>query len=344
MGVLSLKNPFHDAEVRPHQRAVLRALLWFTCSAVLLFAVMHLYIGDTWLAVAELCLVGYAALLLHVLQEMDRLRTGSLLFIVPFFVVMMYALASPKNGLTVFVWVLLVPLLSHLLLGRWQGMLVAMVFMMCAGVIFVFKFEMTPGMPGLIEVVHISLCAIAIFGFSYVYEVSRERTEEELRRLALVDPLTGLPNRTRFRDVFARERQRYLRHKTPLSLLVVDVDHFKRVNDTLGHDAGDMALRFVADILSGRIRKTDIAGRLGGEEFGILLSGADIDYARPVAVMLRDRVQLRPFRYHGQDIALSVSIGIAELGRDGLDFRSVFAHADRRLYEAKASGRNRVVG
>ena len=340
----NLQCSFRSREVSPHQRAVLRALLWFTCSAVLFFAALHLYIGDIWLAVAELCLVAYAALLLYVLQEIERLRSRSLLFIVPFFIVMMYALASPENGATVFVWVLLVPLLSHLLLGRWQGMVVAMVFMGCAGVILVRKFEVTPGMPGLIEVVHITLCAIAIAGFSHVYEASRERTEAELRRLALVDPLTGLANRSRFRDVFAQERQRFLRHKTPVSLLVVDVDHFKRVNDDYGHDAGDIALCFVADILAGRIRKTDVAGRLGGEEFGILLSGADIDYARPVANMLCERVRLRACRYRGQEIALSISIGIAELGRDGLDFRSVFASADRRLYKAKAEGRDRVVG
>jgi diguanylate cyclase (GGDEF)-like protein len=161
--------------------------------------------------------------------------------------------------------------------------------------------------------------------------------------MALIDGLTGLANRSHFRDVFSQERERYLRQKTPLSLLVVDIDHFKRVNDRFGHDAGDMALCFIADILRLRIRQTDIAGRLGGEEFGVLLSGADIEYALRVAEMLRERVAQRAFRYHGQSIPLSVSIGIAELGRDGMEFRTLFAKADERLYQAKAKGRNRVV-
>lgn len=331
-------------EVRPYQLAVLRALLWFTCSAVLFFSVLHIYMGEAWLAAAELCLVAYAAILIYVSRDAAQVRGSNLLFVIPFFTVMMYALAASNTGLSVFVWVFMVPVLSHLLLGRWQGMFVAVLFMGCAGLIFAAKYEPARGMPGLIGIANIVLCAIGIFGFSYVYEVSREQTETELRRLALIDALTGLANRSRFREVFARERQRYLRQKTPLSLLVADIDHFKHVNDEFGHDAGDMALCFVADILSNRIRQTDIAGRLGGEEFGVLLSGADIDYARQVAEMLRELVAERPFRYRGRDIALSISIGLAELARDGMDFRTLFATADRRLYQAKAEGRNRVVG
>lgn len=329
--------------MRPYQLAVLTALLWFTCTVVLFFAVAHIYVGETWLAAAELCLVAYAAMLLYASRDAIRIGVYNLMFAIPFFVVMMYGLAATKNDMSVFVWVLLVPMLSHLLLGRWQGMLTAMVFMSCAGVIFAYKYEQGLGLPGLMAGVNIVLCAVAIFGFSHVYEASREHTETVLRRMALIDGLTGLANRSHFRDVFSQERERYLRQKTPLSLLVVDIDHFKRVNDRFGHDAGDMALCFIADILRLRIRQTDIAGRLGGEEFGVLLSGADIEYALRVAEMLRERVAQRAFRYHGQSIPLSVSIGIAELGRDGMEFRTLFAKADERLYQAKAKGRNRVV-
>lgn len=337
------KDSDRPVEMRAYHSAVLTALLWFTCTVVLFFAAVHIYVGENWLAASELCLVAYAAMLLYAPHDTIRVRMGNLIFAVPFFVVMMYGLATIDDDMSAFVWVLLVPILSHLLLGRWQGMLIALIFMICAGVIFIYRYEPEFGLPGFMAVANLSLCAAAIFAFSHVYEVSRERTESELRRLALVDSLTGLANRSHFRDVFSQERERFLRHKTPLSLLVVDIDHFKRVNDNFGHDAGDIALCFVADILRNRIRQTDVAGRLGGEEFGVLLSGADVDYAVKVAGMLRERIAQRPVRYHGQTIVLSVSIGVAELGRDGMEFRTLFAKADERLYQAKAQGRNRVV-
>ncbi|MES1934517.1 diguanylate cyclase [Salinisphaera shabanensis T35B1] len=331
-------------EVRPYQQTVLTALLWFTCSAVLCYASLHFYLGARWLAVAELCLVAYAALLLYVLHETGRAPASNLMFVLPFFCVMMLSLWTEKTGVMVFVWVFLVPLLSHLLLGRWQGLWVALVFIGCAGAIFVYKYGIWGGWIGYVGVANVLLCTASILGFSYIYETSREKTESELRALALADPLTGLANRSRFRDVFARERQRYLRNETPLAMLVVDLDHFKRVNDDYGHDAGDMALCFVAELLASRIRQTDVAGRLGGEEFGILLSDVDLVHARQIAEDLRDLIQDRAFRYRGKDIPLSASIGIAELGRDGMDFRTLFSKADRRLYQAKAEGRNRVVG
>ena len=333
-----------DHATASHQQAVLRALLWFAALSSLVFAVVNLRLGDAWLALAELGLGVYAGALLYRGDHIASLRARSLVFVVPFFVVMMYALASPYTGKVVFIWVLLVPILSHLLLGRWQGMLVALVFMISSGVIFVFKFDLQPGMPGLAVLANIVLCTVAIFGFSYVYEVSRERTETDLRHLALTDPLTRLPNRARFREVFASERQRYLRQNIPLSLLVIDIDHFKHVNDEYGHDAGDMALIFIGEYLQNRTRRIDLAARLGGEEFGVLLSGADAAYAHEVAEALRALIAARPFQYRLERIALTVSIGVAELGIDGMDFRSVFASADQRLYAAKARGRNQVVG
>lgn len=327
-----------------HQQAVLRALLWFTALSSVVFAFVNYRLGDTWLSVSEIVLGAYAGVLLYRGDHIRSLRARSLVFVVPFFLVMMYALASPFTGEVVFIWVLLVPILAHLLLGRWQGMLIALVFMTSSGLILVLKFDLQPGMPGLSVLANVVLCAVAIFGFSYVYEVSRERTETELRRLALTDPLTRLPNRARFREVFASERQRYLRQRIPLSLLVIDIDHFKRVNDSYGHDAGDMALIFVGEILLNRTRRIDLAARLGGEEFGVLLSGAHAEYAREVAEALRALIESRPFQYRLERIPLTVSIGVAELGIDGMDFRTVFACADQRLYEAKAEGRNRVVG
>ena len=124
---------------------------------------------------------------------------------------------------------------------------------------------------------------------------------------------------------------------------MIDLDHFKQVNDRHGHDAGDRVLRHVADRIRERLRPSDVACRLGGEEFCIFLADTGAEQGRHVADDLRHTIETSPFCHAGQDIALTTSIGIAELGRDGDTLEALFGAADRRLYDAKQAGRNRVV-
>ena len=172
---------------------------------------------------------------------------------------------------------------------------------------------------------------------------------DELRKRfyseAIHDPLTGLFNRRHFDERLAEEYERSRRHKLPLSLIVIDVDHFKRINDELGHAAGDAALVMLARIFNERHRKIDVLARIGGEEFGVLLPNLEAPGARTLAEELRRRVEheemVLPAANGQVPRRLTVSCGVAELTKaDEFDFE-LLHRADEMLYEAKKT-RNRV--
>jgi diguanylate cyclase (GGDEF)-like protein len=165
---------------------------------------------------------------------------------------------------------------------------------------------------------------------------------ETLERLACVDGLTGLNNRRHFLTLAEGEWSRFQRYGRPLALLMVDIDFFKSVNDTYGHDAGDAVIKAVADILQKRKRTSDIAGRLGGEEFALLLPEATSDSAVVAGERLRQLVAGRAVvtENHNISVTISVGVGVADAAMGGFD--ELLKQADIALYEAKNSGRNRV--
>jgi diguanylate cyclase (GGDEF)-like protein len=160
----------------------------------------------------------------------------------------------------------------------------------------------------------------------------------ELKLRATTDPLTGLKNRRRFDEVMAREMSRAQRYGTPLSLVLYDVDHFKRVNDVHGHLVGDKVLTQLSELISSRIRSTDELSRWGGEEFAILLPGADAKQAFAIADDLRDLISDIPFDEVG---TVTCSFGVAQY--NGQETANEFvARADAAVYRAKMNGRNRI--
>ena len=163
----------------------------------------------------------------------------------------------------------------------------------------------------------------------------------ELARVARQDPLTGLPNRRALDEELGRAVARAARAGTPLSAVVLDVDRFKQVNDAHGHAAGDLVLAAVAARAAAALRAGDLVARTGGEEFAVLLPGADLARAAEVAERIRGAVAGEPVSGPGWALSVTVSLGCAELG-PGDDGRALLARADARLYEAKRSGRNCV--
>ncbi|MBN1243240.1 MAG: diguanylate cyclase [Spirochaetales bacterium] len=172
----------------------------------------------------------------------------------------------------------------------------------------------------------------------------RKRAELELARLATTDPLTGAVNRRLLFDEAARELARASRSGTPTGLVMVDLDHFKVMNDARGHQAGDRVLASVADALQSAVRAEDLVGRYGGEEFAVLLPGADLDHAMTLAERLRGLVE--SLRFEGGDgpYGITASFGAATLAPGGGNFDALVSAADAALYEAKREGRNRVRG
>lgn len=166
--------------------------------------------------------------------------------------------------------------------------------------------------------------------------------ERQLRIQALSDPLTGVGNRRQFYDQINQELARVRRFKSASSILMLDLDHFKNVNDRHGHSAGDQVLQQFSELIQSRLRATDAVGRVGGEEFAILLPETDLPGAREFADALRKLVADSTFNANGIDIPITVSIGISSLAETDTTSDEAIARADAALYRAKANGRNRV--
>ena len=168
------------------------------------------------------------------------------------------------------------------------------------------------------------------------------RRHERLHRIAYFDSLTDLPNRDLFRDRATQALGRAQRNDEKGALLFIDLDSFKRINDTFGHDAGDMVLRAAADRIRAALRASDIAARHGGDEFTVLLpSIACYDDANLVAQKLLHSIGA-PLTIAGDDVMLGASIGIALYPLNGSDFDALAAHADAAMYHAKRHGRKRI--
>ncbi|GGY17251.1 sensor domain-containing diguanylate cyclase [Paludibacterium paludis] len=182
-----------------------------------------------------------------------------------------------------------------------------------------------------------------LYYISHVRDITESRQmEAELKRLASTDPLTGIANRRSFFEHIEQELQRLRRMQTHVSCLMLDIDHFKTINDRFGHPAGDEALRFFTMLCQQRLRITDVFARLGGEEFAILMPGTPLDGAVELAEQIRQLVGATPVTLPGASVPLTVSIGVTALHRDDNSPDAMLRRADAALYQAKTKGRNRV--
>jgi diguanylate cyclase (GGDEF)-like protein len=168
---------------------------------------------------------------------------------------------------------------------------------------------------------------------------SLRKHHDDLERLSTTDTLTGLSNRRHLMNFLAQEIERAKRADRPFSILMLDVDHFKKYNDTHGHQAGDEVLARIGTVLRNSIRPYDCAARYGGEEFLVMLSGTSLEPARESAERIRKQVQAEKFEAE----SVTISIGVAEYPSHGDAAKSVIGQADAALYEAKRAGRDRVV-
>lgn len=204
--------------------------------------------------------------------------------------------------------------------------------------------------PATVELRHAALLegAFDYFELPFEFELLIERTQQlvvlrqtidRLRADADLDALTGLANRRRFRVALAREVERWRRYRVPCALLMLDIDHLKRINDQFGHPAGDAVIRQIAQTLKQVSRDNDTAARLGGEEFGLLLAGVDLQRAAAAAERLR--TVLGGKRVDGVG-TVTVSVGVASCPENATSERTLYAASDRALYVSKNSGRDRV--
>lgn len=184
-----------------------------------------------------------------------------------------------------------------------------------------------------------------------VYDVTDEATSKietqaltvKLEQFSRVDGLTGIYNRRFWQDQFDMEFKRLKRSENSASLMMLDIDHFKQVNDQYGHPAGDQVIKSLANIIQKSIRETDISGRYGGEEFAILLPETNVKCASLVAERIRHLAESLTVKHDDVEITFTVSLGIAEFSTSFQQSMAWLEKADQALYQAKESGRNRVV-
>lgn len=185
--------------------------------------------------------------------------------------------------------------------------------------------------------------AAEIFASQVTNALEKARLYTEVQQLAITDELTGVYNRRGLFELGRREVERALRFGHPLSAVMIDIDHFKNVNDTYGHSVGDQVLKVLSERLQANLRGIEIIGRYGGEEFVILLlENNQTGGAHVVAARLLQQIVEEPIPSDKGPISITVSIGVAAVNQETKDLAALIERADRALYLAKRSGRNRV--
>jgi len=183
--------------------------------------------------------------------------------------------------------------------------------------------------------------AYAGIGIFSVFLIATDLAEQ-MKRLAITDALTGVLNRRGFMDAALRAISFAQRTATPLTVVMTDIDEFKRLNDAYGHATGDRALKMFANQLGVGLRRSDLIGRVGGEEFAMVLTNTDTAGGHLVATRLRQGIEHAVVEAQHARIQLTASFGVATFSSDDGDLEDVIERADRALYQAKETGRNRV--
>jgi diguanylate cyclase (GGDEF)-like protein len=178
---------------------------------------------------------------------------------------------------------------------------------------------------------------------SFQAYIDEKDAKEMVAYLANIDTLTQSLTRRHFFSIAESEFLRFKRYQRPMSVMVIDADHFKNINDTYGHHAGDLALRSLSLVAMDHKRSQDMFGRLGGEEFGLLLPETNLRQAQVVAERIQTMWQISPVNLDGELIHSTVSIGVTEASPEDKSFEDILRRADQMLYKAKQTGRNRVV-
>lgn len=234
------------------------------------------------------------------------------------------------------------------LMSRWPtmglfGLLVALFLVrMTAAESMPFPLGTLPPNPDAAVFLNFTFLFFAFAAVFLLMALTKERAELNQRRAATIDPLTGIPNRRGFSDRAERIVARSQPDRTPLTLLLLDLDNFKSINDRFGHRIGDDVLVLFSEATAQALRPLDLFGRIGGEEFVALLPGVTPETVMEIAERIRDAFAVAARHVDGHPIAATVSIGTASSAQTGYDFDALYASADAALYRAKQKGRNRI--
>ncbi len=275
----------------------------------------------------------------------NRFTTVALLFFTAWFLVNVSALYFLTNNEFRAIWFFILILVAYTILGLSAGLLATILSFIT--LIVANQFLLAPFSSNTMVTMLFVLCASSAFLYSYtrrfaIYRQNLKEVNNKLRDLARHDPLTGTFNARAFYEKAELISQLSLRSKTTFSMLFMDIDHFKLINDRYGHEVGDIVLQEFVGCLVANIRETDLLGRIGGEEFLLLLPGTKLDGAKQLAEKLRQKVENLIPIIGEKKVPFTTSIGIA-VSQDGQDTITFLKQeADQAMYQSKAQGRNRV--
>ncbi len=324
-----------------HRREVMRALLFIICLGGISFFTINVFREVYFLAFLELAYSIYAIALLRIISKTDNFQRWVIAFLIPLYTLILYALYLPETSKSMFVWILAFPIVSYLLLGKTAGFLVSILFLITALIIYHVKFLTIGESVNIAESLNVIFSSALMISFAHVYEKNRESNEVRLLELAGTDSLTGVPNRLKLYESYRQWQRKNQDKQSTMSVALIDLDHFKKINDQYGHSAGDEALRHVAGFIQKQMPQGALLARIGGEEFTLQLT-SEIDQSCSFLDKLRRELKETPLMHEGKVITITFSAGIATYGEDGTSLDALLACADKRLYIAKRQGRNQV--
>lgn len=321
-------------------------------SLPLCFGIYSLFISYWSMGILLLLISGFLAiarLLTNAALPSNEQPLPSSILIGSLFALMTLLVVTGGHDNTGVMWIYILPPVAFFFAGLWVGVLITIVFLCTISVLLFYPDnQLLQTTYSLGFKIRFLLSLLTTVLFSAVYEYTRQRSiqriqnlNSEFQHLAMHDALTELPNRRFIQEQLERELSRAKRTNTPLSILICDIDKFKQVNDTYGHDCGDKILRYFAKTLNSSVRKQDLVARWGGEEFLIILPDTPVESAEHLAESVRNILQSTQYQDESITLRVTASFGVTELTGDK-SISQVLSEADEALYEAKRRGRNMV--
>ncbi|WP_005224683.1 GGDEF domain-containing protein [Marichromatium purpuratum] len=321
------------------RRAQLLNFILLTLTALMSVAALFniVIIGDSRLALIELAMVVAILLALWRFRRHANLHGSAWLASSSAGAMLLYLIVHTEGDTNPYVLLLLYPLFVYPLHGLRAATIAYLLFVAAVLAIFVYGWAHWSISCPAQTLFNITTALLIGGGIIYYYEHTREEALNRVRTLSMTDPLTGIWNRTMFDEMLAREIAKTGRHQRCFSLILLDLDHFKQINDTLGHDVGDAVLREFARLLATRTRASDGLSRWGGEEFALILPDTSCQQAEQLARDLLETIREHRFPTVGR---VTASLGVGTF-RPGSDRDAFFRAIDQALYRAKRQGRDR---
>ena len=320
-----------------------RRALWLAATFLAFYIPVDLFVTGYLIHAAvealALAMVVFALLLLRSPRQLGPAQfVGTVAVAMTILVVIIAGVA--RDG--VLVWLALFPPIPFFIGGLARGLRLSAVFaVIVLAALSVAVFIEAPVGLSWIAVLNASGALLGSTGIAYFYEQSRGAAQQRLTAAANTDPLTGVANRRGFLHGFEVRRRLARRARQPLSVLLFDLDNLKQINDARGHAAGDAAIRHIANLVVNQIREQDHLGRIGGDEFALVLPNTDLEGALTLAAKLRSSLREQLLMLDDHPLLLTLSIGAAETSDlDGIDVDQLLAAADRQLYAVKQHGRD----